>query len=617
MATEPRWSIDDVPDLPGVYLFKDAHGKVLYVGKARALKKRLASYRRPGGDGRLGVLFLEQEATAVETIVTRTEGEALLLEDELIKRHQPPYNVRLKDDKSFLMIRIDTDESFPRLKFVRAHDPQARKSRGRSRLFGPFASARSVRRAMSDLHRIVPLRDCSDAVLNNRSRPCLKHQIGLCSAPCVGLIEPAQYADLVERAVNVLSGDTRELETDLRQRMEEAAGNLEYERAAFWRDRIEALRRTAERQGVRPTDSVDRDVLGLARLGECAVVHRLAFRAGQLVESRSHTFVSQLPDENALDDVVTALYGTAGRRGPPREVIVPCEPSQAEWLGELFGIERFVVPASGERKRFLDVAGENARSTLERSVGAEAEQQEALTKLARLADLDPDAPPEVIDCFDVSNTQGQDVVASRVRFRRGVPDRAGYRRFDVKSVVGQDDFASLAEVVGRSVRRGMREDDLPDLIVIDGGAQQLAAALAARDEAGAFDTPVVGLAKARAERTIGGTRKGATEERLYLAPDRDPLVLPKHDAGRYLLERLRDEAHRFAIAFHRQKRGRITSRLDSIPGVGDARRKALLRTFGSATGVERASVEQIAAVPGIGPDLAREILRRLRKETTG
>jgi len=614
MAPEPRWSIDDAPDLPGVYLFKDESGKVLYVGKARALKKRLASYRRPGGDGRLGVLFLEQEATQVETIVTRTEGEALLLEDELIKRHQPPYNVRLKDDKSFLMIRIDLDERFPRLRFVRAHDPKRGKGGGRSRLFGPFASARSVRRTMSDLHRVVPLRDCSDAVLNNRSRPCLKHQIGLCSAPCVGLIDEADYADLVERAVNVLAGDTRELEADLRTRMASASEALEYERAAFWRDRIEALRRTAERQGVRPTDSVDRDVLGLARTGERAVVHRLAFREGQLVESRSHTFVSQLADEDALDDVITALYGTANRRKAPREVVVPCRPAEADWLGELFGIERFVVPSSGERKRFLDVAGENARAALGRSIGAEAEQIEALEKLARLADLDPDAPPEVIDCFDVSNTQGRDVVASRVRFRRGVPDRAGYRRFDVRTVDGQDDFASMAEVVGRSLRRGLREDDLPDLIVIDGGAQQLAAALAARDEAGAFDVPMVGLAKARAERTVGGRAKAATEERLYLAPEREPLVLPKHDAGRYLLERLRDEAHRFAITFHRKKRGRITSRLDSIPGVGDARRKALLKTFGSATGVERASVEQIAAVQGIGPELAREILRHLRGE---
>jgi excinuclease ABC subunit C len=465
---------------------------------------------------------------------------------------------------------------------------------------------------MSDLHRVVPLRDCSDAVLANRSRPCLKHQIGLCSAPCVGLIDEVAYGALVARAAAVLSGDTRELESDLRGRMEQAAVALEFEQAAFWRDRIEALRRTAERQGVRPSDTVARDVVGLARQGERAVVHRLAFRDGQLVESRSHEFRTQLSDEDALCDVVTALYGTGGRRKAPPEVVVPCEPSDAAWLCELFGIERFVVPGSGERQRFLDVASENARAQLLSAGEAEEEQRDALEKLARLAGLDPEAPPETIDCFDVSNTQGHEVVGSRVRFRRGVPDRAGYRRFVVKGVEGQDDFASMAEIVGRSLKRGTKDDDLPDLVVIDGGAQQLAAALAARDEAGAFHVPMVGLAKARSERTVDGKRKGASEERLVLHPEREPLVLPKHDAGRFLLERLRDEAHRFAITFHRARRGKITSRLDAIPGVGEARRKALLKTFGSSLGVERASVEQIAAVQGIGIDLAKTILEKLR-----
>jgi len=611
-VAESRWSIDGVPELPGVYLFEAEDGRVLYIGKARSLRQRLASYRRPGGDGRLGVLFLEQEAARVQTIVTRTEAEALLLESELVKRHQPPYNVRLKDDKSFLMVRLQLDARFPRLEFVRAHDPRRGKGTGRTRYFGPFPSARSVRRALSDLHRVVPLRDCSDSVLANRSRPCLKHQIGLCSAPCVGLIDEREYGRLVERAAAVLAGETRELEIDLRGRMEQAAAALEFEQAAFWRDRIEALRRTAERQGVRPSDTVARDVLGLARQGERAVVHRLAFREGQLVESRSHEFRTQLADEDALCDVVTALYGTGGRRKAPPEVVLPCEPSDAAWLQELFGIERFVVPGSGERQRFLDVASENARAKLLAADEAEEEHRDALEKLARLAGLDPEAPPETIDCFDVSNTQGRDVVGSRVRFRRGVPDRAGYRRFVVKGVEGQDDFASMAEIVGRSLRRGLSEDDLPDLVVIDGGAQQLAAALAARDEAGAFDVPLVGLAKARSERTVSGKRKGASEERLVLHPEREPIELPKHDAGRYLLERLRDEAHRFAITFHRQRRGRIQSRLDAIPGVGETRRKALLRTFGSALGVERASVEQIAAVPGIGLDLAKTILEHLR-----
>ena len=259
----------------------------------------------------------------------------------------------------------------------------------------------------------------------------------------------------------------------------------------------------------------------------------------------------------------------------------------------------------------LDIAFENARVALEKTLRDAEEERRALERLAFWIEADPDQPPEVIDCFDVSTTQGAEVVASRVRFRGGLPDRAGYRHYKVRTVEGQDDFASMKEVVGRAIRRGMNEDDLPDLIVIDGGAQQLAKALEARDELGAWELRVVGLAKARPARTVDGKRRGRTEERLVLAPDREPIVLPPHDAGRHLFERLRDEAHRFAITYHRKRRGRITSRLDSIPGVGEKKRKALLKAFGSVVGVSRAPVEQIAALPSIGPELARVIVDHL------
>jgi excinuclease ABC subunit C len=608
---EPRWSIEGVTTRPGVYLFRDGAGAVLYVGKARNLRQRLLSYRRPGGDGRLGVWFLEREAEAVETIVTRTEGEALLLEDTLIKQHQPPHNLRLKDDKSFLMLRVDLDEPFPRLKFVRAHDPEQRRAKGRSRLFGPFPSARSVRQAMSDLHRVVPLRDCTDAVLNNRTRPCLKHQLGLCSAPCVGAIDAAGYGQLVERALQVLGGDSAELERDLAARMAAAAERLEFEAAATWRDRLAAVRRTVERQGVQCKDAVERDVLGLARRGELAVVHRLSFRDGRLTESRSHRFRSRLPDEELLHNVLTALYG-AGRRPAPRELVLPCWPAELELFREVFGSQvQCFVPASGERARMAAIAGENARTELERAVRDDDTDRQALEQLAQVLEVDGDTALDTIDCFDVSNLQGSHVVASRVRFRGGQPDRASYRRYRVRSVEGQDDFAAMAEVVGRSLRRSLEEDQLPDLIVIDGGAQQLARALAARDDAGAFGVPVVGLAKARAERNVRGRRTERSEERVYLDPERPPVELDRHSAARHLLERLRDEAHRFAVTFHRQQRGRLTSQLDSIPGVGEAKRKVLLRAFGSVVGVKQASVEQIAALPNIGPALAQRIVDRL------
>ena len=608
--SEIKWSIDGVTDRPGVYLFKDQAGKVLYVGKARNLRARLVTYRRPGGDGRLQIAFLEREAFEVETIVTRTEQEALLLEDTLIKTHKPVHNIRLKDDKSFLMLRVDHGERFPRFKFVRAHSRKVGEREGRSRFFGPFATSSAVRRTLADLHRVVPLRDCPDSVMNHRSRPCLKYQIKQCSAPCVGLIDSTEYAGLIERAERILGGDTGELERDLEQRMQQASERLDYELAATWRDRLRALRRTVEGQGVRPRDRVARDVLGLARRGENALVHRLAFRDGRLSESRSHLFRSQLPDSELLANVLTALYSN-GKRAVPKELLVPCAPEDEEFLSRGLQLARIVTPRAGEKRRMLDLAGENARSELERRTREREGEESALAELARMIDLAE--APEVIDCFDISNLQGTNIVASRVRFRRGHADRAGYRRFKVRDVDGQDDFASMREVVGRSLHRGVKEGDLPDLIVIDGGAVQLQKALEARQEAAAWSVQMIGLAKARSERVVGGARKKGSEERIFLPDVEEPLELPRHTAVRHLLERIRDEAHRFAITYHRKERGKIKSRLDSIPGVGPVKRKALLRKFGSVEGVKRASVEEIGGVEGIGMELGKLIAESLRE----
>ncbi len=610
--TEPKWSLDGVPEKPGVYLFRDDDGKVLYVGKAADLRTRLRSYRRPGGDGRLSIQFLERDAARVETIVTRTEQEALLLEDALIKDHKPPHNVRLKDDKSFLMLRLDSAERFPRFKFVRAHSPETEKVDGRSRFFGPFASSRAVRRTLSDLHRVVPLRDCPDSVFEHRTRPCIKHQIGLCAAPCVGLIGDVEYRAHLERAVRILSGDIGEMEDELESRMRAAAAELAFERAAGWRDRLGALRRTVERQGVRPSDDVDRDVLALARAGREAVVHRLAFRGGRLTESRTHLFKSELPDDELWHNVLTALYG-AGRRPPPKEIVLSCEPAEAKLLEHVFGADhRLVVPQGGERARMLELAAENARNSLKQREREEAIEEAALEELANLLDLD--ATPDVIDCFDISNFQGSNVVASRVRFRRGHADKSGYRRFKVRNVDGQDDFASMREVVGRNLKRGVEEGELPDLVVVDGGAQQLASALAARDEAGAWDVKFVGLAKARSEHKRGGRTKSASEERLFLEGVELPLELSRHSNARHLLERIRDEAHRFAITYHRKERGKIRSQLDEAPGIGAVKKKALLRRFGSVAGIRAASLEELSGVPGMSSELARALLEHLAKE---
>jgi excinuclease ABC subunit C len=561
-----------------------------------------------GQDERGLIRFMERDASSVETIVTRTEKEALLLEDSLIKTHKPDHNIRLKDDKSFLMLRLDLDERFPRLKFVRAHSPRAG-AEGRSRLFGPYASARRARATLGALHRVVPLRDCPDSVMNHRSRPCLKHPLGLCSAPCVGLIDGAEYAKLVEKAARVLSGDAQDVERDLEARMRDASSRREYERAALWRDRLAALRGTIEDQAAVPRDKIRRDVLNVARRGDEAVAHHLTFRDGRLEGSRPHAFRSQLPLAELLHGVVTALYSGTGRE-VPEELVLPAEPADRALLEGVLGAGvRIAVPRGGARLRMLELAGENARAELVRREREADVERNALVELATLLGLDN--PPEVVDGFDISNLQGANVVASRVRFRSGHADKAGYRRFKVRGVKGQDDFASMREVVHRSLRRGVEEGDLPDLVVIDGGAQQLASALEAREEAGAFDVAMIGLAKARSERRVRGKKKEESEERVFLPGASEPIDLPRHSAARHLLERIRDEAHRFAITYHRKERGRITSQLDSIPGIGAAKRKALLVRFGSVQGVKQASIEELAAVPGIGRELASVIRERL------
>ena len=609
-AWNPSADLSQVPERPGVYLFKDQAGKVLYVGKAANLRARLSSYRRMATDERSNVRFMEKDACEVETIVTRTEKEAFLLEDSLIKTRKPPHNIRLKDDKSFLMIRLDLDERFPRLKFVRAHSPKAGAA-GRSRLFGPYASARRVRSTLEALHRVVPLRDCPDIVLNHRTRPCLRHPLGLCSAPCVDLIGEGDYAQLVEKAARVLSGDAADVERELEREMREASKRHEFERAAVWRDRLAALRGTIEGQGALPRDKVRRDVVHFARRGDEVVAHRLAFRDGRLSESRSHAFRSQLPDAEMLHSAITALYA-GGVREVPEELVVPLEPADCPLLQTVLGAGvRIVVPRSGERLRALELAGENARVELLRREREADVEQTALAELAGIAGLQ--APPEVVDGFDISNLQGTNVVASRVRFRSGHPDKSGYRRFKVRNVEGQDDFASMREVVVRSLRRGVDEGDLPDLVVIDGGAAQLASALEAREEAGAFDVAMIGLAKARSERKVKGKRAAASEERIFLPGKTEAVELPQHGAAKHFLERVRDEAHRFAITYHRKERGRIQSQLDSIPGVGAAKRRALLVRFGSVQGVAKASVEELAAVPGIGRELARTIQEHLAR----
>ena len=574
-----RRLVEGLPRAPGVYLFKDEKGKVVYVGKASDLRARVRSYLHPEADPRAAAPHLAKRIADLDFIVTGNAKEALLLENTLIKRHHPRYNVRLRDDKAYLCIRVDLSHAWPRIHMVR------RFRRDKALYFGPYSNAKAVRRTIRTLGALYPIRLCSDATLANRERPCLYHQLKRCCAPCVGLVNPDRYAEMVQGMLELLRGRTRGLLQDLRKKMREASDSLAFERAASLRDQIEALARTTQAQRVQTPDGKDRDVVGLARRGEVATAALLHVRDGRLLSKRTLSFRTILPDGAVLERVLAAVY-RPGRLVPP-EILLPVLPDDTEGLrGRLeqargAGI-RLRVPLRGSGRALLELAMRNASEAV-RAAQGDATQRALLLEALRKR-LGLDRVPHRIECFDISTISGSQTVGSRVVFSEGLPDKESYRRFRVRGVAGQDDFAALEEVLRR---RFSGDDAPPDLVVVDGGAGQLARIRAVVPEGVA----AVGLAKAR---TRGGLR---TLERVYLPGRRSPIPLPPDAPETYLMVRIRDEAHGFAIRYHRRLRlGRtVRSELDAIPGLGPKRRTVLLRVFGSAAGVRRAGREALEA----------------------
>jgi excinuclease ABC subunit C len=598
------------PTGPGVYVFTGSGGRVLYVGKATNLRARVRQYLRPGGDGRPLLRFLERDAEDVEFVAVRTEQEALLLEDTIVKRRRPAYNIKLKDDKTFLMLRLDRREAWPWFRLVR------RRRDDGADYFGPFASAKSVRRTLALLHKVVPLRDCKDGVFRNRSRPCIKHQIGRCPAPCVGLVDPDAYSALLDRAEEVLRGRATGLLRGLRAEMESAAESLEFERAHALKLQIEALQAVGEQQSVVVGDG-DQDAIGVHR-GESGrvVVAVLMFRAGRLESAKRFDLRTELPDELLLGDLLARFY--AGDRFVPVEVLVPTAPEDAgvleDWLSEKRGTAvRIRVPQRGAGRRHLEMAEDNARLSAAQHASAANDREDAAERLAQLLDLAE--PPQRIHCIDVSTIQGRHTVASRVAFLDGQPDKASYRRIRISAEHAGDDFSAMEEAVRRSLLRCSQDVDdlLPDLLIVDGGAGQLAAALRGSEAAGltATDLAIVGLAKSRL-RGEGDARQ-RTSERIFVPGRALPFPLADASPEMLLCAAIRDEAHRFAITYHRKLRGSFTNVLDGVPGVGPARRRALLRHFGSLGALRNATVEAIRAVPGVPPDVAARIHDALRE----
>ncbi|ROR32184.1 excinuclease ABC subunit UvrC [Inmirania thermothiophila] len=581
---------------PGVYRFLDAEGRVLYVGKARSLRNRVTSYFRGGVHDRRRQLLLAR-MRRIEVTVTRTEAEALILENELIKHHRPRFNVLLRDDKSYPYIHLSDHPRYPRLSFYRG--PRRRDGR----YFGPYPSAAAVRESLQLLQRLFRVRQCEDGFFRNRTRPCLQHQIGRCSAPCVGLISPEDYARDVAHTVMVLEGRDAEVVEALGRRMEAAAERLDFEEAARLRDLIRALQQVRGRQYV-ATGGGDLDVVACHVEGGAACVELLAVRGGRVLGSRSH--FPRLPEGGAGEEVLAAFLAQhyLGRPAPP-EIVVARRPPGCEALEEaLGGAVRIRSGVRGVRRRWLEMAEANAREALRARVSSRAGLAARLAALEEALELE--GPLQRIECFDISHTAGEAAVAACVVFDREGARSADYRRYNLRGIAPGDDYAAIRQAVARRYRRLSEEGaPLPDLVLIDGGRGQLAAAVEALRELQVEGPVLVGVAK--------GPERRPGEERLFLVGREAPLILPATSPALHLVQSVRDEAHRFAVTGHRRRRARSrqVSVLEAIPGVGPERRRRLLRTFGGLREVARAGVEELARVPGIDRVLARRIYEAL------
>ncbi len=613
MTSPLEQKLSELPASPGVYVMKDVDGGVLYVGKAAALRNRVRSYFQSPEGLAPRTRALVAEIADFEVIRTKTEAEAFLLEDTLIKRHQPRFNVRLRDDKRYPYLRI-TDEPFPRILVVR-------RRQGPGRHFGPYTNVKAMRSTLRLAQRLFPTRTCNLSLpLATPRRPCLNYHIGRCLGPCAELVTREEYVRAVDGAALVFEGRIAGLVGRLEKEMEEAAGRQEYEKAAGIRDRIGALSRSLEQQSVAFADAEDRDALGLAMEGDRATVQVFLVRSGRL--AGRETYHLRAPADPSASDVVgsflTQYYANAS--SVPAEILLPADVADADeaaaWLSSLRGSRvRLVVPKRGEKRRLVALADDNARFALKGSEKEDAVRADATAALVELADaLSLSGFPQRIEAFDISNTQGGEATGSMVVFEDGRPRRDAYRKFKVHISGKPDDYAMMAEVLRRRFRRGLAEmsdptisrgkfAEFPDLLLIDGGKGQLNVGVAILEELNIEGLDVIGLAKRL--------------EEVYRPGEKDPVVLPPESAALLLLRRVRDEAHRFAVAYHRRLRTSrsLASVLDEIPGVGPKRKAALIQHYGSVDRILASSADEVAAAAGVSKALAERILSRLSGRT--
>ena len=621
-TTSPRAVMQQVralPQRPGVYLMRDAREDVIYIGKATDLRSRVRSYFGSSRSLEAKVRALADQVVTIDHIITATEAEALHLEASLVKRHQPTYNVRLKDDKHYPYLKVDVQNAWPRVTIARRVETDG------ARYFGPYASAGSVRSALDIVKKLFPWRSCTKAITGTDPRPCLDFYIKRCIAPCTSACTPEEYGEVIAQTVLFLEGRSSEVLDHAETLMREAADELNFERAVRFRDQADAIRTITERQRMATTSPLDADVFALARDGDEACVQVFFVRGTQVADTDSFMLdgAQDARDSEVLSAFLAQFYESAIY--VPRHVLLSAAPSDRDDLREMLRTRRdsavdIRVPARGELRGLVAAAEENAQEALAtHHTRWLADHDKTHAALSMLQDeLDLPAPPQRIECYDISTIQGTNTVASMVVFENGAPATSEYRRFRIKTVEGQDDFASMKEVLTRRFKRmsavehTAREagevatggaaspwDAVPGLVIIDGGKGQLSAALDVMRDLGLSDIPVCGLAK--------------REEEIFVQDVDEPIVLPRTSEALYLVQRARDEAHRFAITYHRKLRGKSATRsvLDGISGIGPKRKRALIRKFGSVKGIREASVDDVAATVGFTRRLAETVKRSI------
>ena len=602
----------NLPSRPGVYLMRDKAGKVIYVGKAKDVRARVRAYFN-NSDERSQIQFLLRKVEDVETLVTGNDKEALILENNLIKQYKPRYNIRLKDDKSYLSIKVTTQHAWPRIFATRKIVKDG------NRYFGPFSSAVAARETIDIIEKHFLLRNCTEHNFRNRSRPCLQYQIKRCMAPCVLPVSQDAYREQVRQAMLFIEGKQQQLIDELRQRMHAKSAALEFEAASRIRDQIQAVEKTLEKQRMVSHWGADQDIFGLYREGGFIEVQVLLVRQGKLTENLSYSLEDlEFPDEEIVGSLLTQFY--QGHRFVPDEILLPvtledCE-AREEVLADRKGKRvQILNPHRGDKRHLVQMAEENARQSFAERHDQEKARETMLRELQ--AQLRLKRYPQRIECFDISTIHGTNAVGSMVTFIDGEPEKNFYRHFRIKTIdesSGGDDFGMMLEVLKRRFSRGKEEADLPDLIVVDGGRGQLAMALTAMAELGVEGVDAVGLAKMRVQAAARSAEIERREERVFLPGQSNPVILKRNSNALFLLQRVRDEAHRFAITHHRKLRSKRTlySALDQISGIGGARKRALLRAFGSVKRIEEASLEELLQVPSMNEQVARDIIEALR-----